>query len=193
MRQPRRASLYVLMYPIMVCLSAWLSCRMSDPRNEQQVYFFLMVFYLPYTIYSYGFKAWGKMLLVDGWKCTSSKSAPCYKQPVHMLILDDAPRADLILAAIDVEANFTVVKAYQYTDILSAALLNGWATPACMIVAYVLVRARYHWSQILGVLVCIGGLALLVVSDMLGHGSTTGSNKPKGWSASVTFFQSAQC
>lgn len=88
--------------------------------------------------------------------------------------------ADLLLAAIDVEANFTVVKAYQYTNILSASLLNAWATPCCMIVAYILVRARYHWTQILGALICIGGLALLVVSDILSHGDYSAPNKPKG-------------
>lgn len=88
---------------------------------------------------------------------------------------------DLILAAIDVEANYSVVLAYQYTDILSASLLNAWATPACMIVAYFLVKARYHWSQILGALICIGGLVLLIVSDFLSReGMTQGKNKPKG-------------
>lgn len=34
-----------------------------------------------------------------------------------------------------------------------------------MIFAFFLVRARYHWSQVLGALICIGGLALIVVSD----------------------------
>lgn len=33
---------------------------------------------------------------------------------------------DFILAACDVEANFSVVKAYQYTDLLSCMLLNSW-------------------------------------------------------------------
>jgi hypothetical protein len=34
---------------------------------------------------------------------------------------------DFILAACDVEGNFMVVKAYQYTDLLSCMLLNSWA------------------------------------------------------------------
>jgi hypothetical protein len=34
---------------------------------------------------------------------------------------------DFILAACDVEGNFLVVKAYQYTDLLSCMLLNSWA------------------------------------------------------------------
>jgi len=119
------------------------------------VYFTLLCIYTPYTIYAYGFKAWGKMIFKDGWKY-------------------------FILAAVDVEANFSVVKAYQYTDILSAALLNSFATPVCMVVAFFLMRIRYHWSQILGVLIALVGFALLVVSDFIAHGGTQAANKPKG-------------
>jgi len=35
--------------------------------------------------------------------------------------------SDFILAACDVEGNFLVVKAYQYTNLLSCMLLNSWA------------------------------------------------------------------
>lgn len=31
-------------------------------------YFFLNLFYTPFTIYKYGFRAWGKMLWTDGYK-----------------------------------------------------------------------------------------------------------------------------
>ncbi|KAM0750662.1 DUF914-domain-containing protein [Meredithblackwellia eburnea MCA 4105] len=106
------------------------------------LYFFLNLFYTPFTIYKYGISAWGKMLLTDGWKY-------------------------LFLAAVDVEANFLVVKAYGYTSLLSCMLLDAWATPACMIFAYFFVKARYHWSQVLGVLICIAGLGLLVTSDFI--------------------------
>jgi len=104
------------------------------------VYITLNFMYTSYTLYSYGFMAWLKMIKTSGWKY-------------------------LILAAIDVEANFMAVKAYQYTDILSAQLLNCWATPVCIIGAYFLMKSRYHWSQVLGVLICIGGLVLTVVGD----------------------------
>jgi len=68
------------------------------------LYFSLFCIYTPYTIYQYGLKGWGKMLLRDGWKY-------------------------FLLAACDVEGNFTVVKAYQYTDLLSCMLLDAWAIP----------------------------------------------------------------
>lgn len=63
------------------------------------LYFFLNIIYTPYTIYRYGFRAYGRMLITDGWKY-------------------------VFLAAVDVEANFLVVKAYSYTDLLSCMLLG---------------------------------------------------------------------
>jgi len=119
------------------------------------VYITLNFMYTSYTLYSYGFMAWLKMIKTSGWKY-------------------------LILAAIDVEANFMAVKAYQYTDILSAQLLNCWATPVCIIGAYFLMKSRYHWSQVLGVLICIGGLVLTVVGDYELNGIYGGNQKIKG-------------
>ncbi|GAA5895628.1 uncharacterized protein JCM6883_001566 [Sporobolomyces salmoneus] len=119
------------------------------------VYLFLNVFYTSYTIYRYGFKVWGRMILTDGWKY-------------------------FILAAVDVEANFLVVKAYGYTSLLSCMLLDAWATPACMIFAFFLVKARYHWTQVLGVLICIGGLGLLVASDFITDKDYPASARVKG-------------
>jgi len=104
------------------------------------LYFSLAVIYTPYTIYQYGFKGWGKLILRDGWKY-------------------------FILAASDVEGNFLVVKAYQYTTLLSCMLLDCWAIPVCMFFQWVWQRPRYHWTQILGVFISMTGLALQVVSD----------------------------
>jgi len=119
------------------------------------VYAVLAFVYTPLTLYKYGFRAWGRMVVRDGWKY-------------------------FILAAFDVEANFCVVKAYQYTDLLSAMLLDSWATPACMIVAFFLVKARYHWTQIVAVLVAILGLGLCVLSDVLTDKNWEPTNKAFG-------------
>ncbi|SCV74960.1 BQ2448_7989 [Microbotryum intermedium] len=119
------------------------------------LYFFLNLIYTPYTIHRYGVKAWGKMLVIDGWKY-------------------------LLLAAIDVEANFLVIKAYGYTDLLSCMLLDAWATPACMIFAFFFVKARYHWSQIVAVLICILGLGLLVTSDDITDKNYPANNRVLG-------------
>lgn len=119
------------------------------------LYFTLFLIYTPYTIYQYGFKGWGKVILYDGWRY-------------------------IILGACDVEGNFLVVKAYQYTDLLSCMLLDAWAIPICMFVSWIYLRPRYHWTQILGVLICIGGLGLLVVSDFVTDKNYPAMDRAKG-------------
>jgi len=104
------------------------------------LYFSLFIIYTPFTIYRYGFSGWGKMILKDGWKY-------------------------FFLAFCDVEANYLVVLAYQYTDLLSAMLLDAWAIPVCLFLSWVYMRTKYHWTQLLGVTVCVLGLVLLVCSD----------------------------
>lgn len=56
---------------------------------------------------------------------------------------------DIILAACDVEGNFLVVKAYQYTTLLSCMLLDAWAIPVCLLFSWIYMRPKYHWTQIL--------------------------------------------
>ncbi|KAH9983912.1 DUF914-domain-containing protein, partial [Russula compacta] len=119
------------------------------------LYFSLFVVYTPYTIYQYGFKGWFKMLYRDGWKY-------------------------IILAICDVEGNFFVVKAYQYTNLLSCMLLDAWAIPVCMFFLYVYFRRRFHYTQILGALICVAGLGLLVASDELTHKDWAAVNKGLG-------------
>jgi len=119
------------------------------------LYFSLFVIYTPYTIYQYGAKGWAKMVLRDGWKY-------------------------FILAASDVEGNFLVVKAYEYTDLLSCMLLDAWAIPVCMFFSYIYLRPRYHWTQILGVLICVAGLGLNVGSDHITDKNYPALSKGKG-------------
>ncbi|KAG6909034.1 hypothetical protein DXG01_002308 [Tephrocybe rancida] len=80
------------------------------------LYFSLFAIYTPYTMYQYGLRGWGNMVLRDGWKY-------------------------FILAACDVEGNFLVVK---------------------------------------GVLICVAGLGLLVVSDQITDKDWTALNRAKG-------------
>jgi len=85
-----------------------------------------------------------------------------------------------ILAASDVEGNFLVVKAYQYTDLLSCMLLDAWAIPICLFFSWIYMKPKYHWTQILGVLICIGGLGMLVVSDQITKKSWVAVSRGKG-------------
>jgi len=73
-----------------------------------------------------------------------------------------------------------VVKAYQYTDLLSCMLLDAWAIPVCMFFSYLYMHPKYHWTQILGVLICIAGLGLLVASDELTQKDWVAAARGKG-------------
>jgi len=119
------------------------------------LYFSIFSIYAPYTIYQYGFRGWLKVIFKDGWKY-------------------------IILAVCDVEGNYTVVKAYQYTTLLSCMLLDAWAIPVCMAFTYIYLRTHYHWTQILGVMICVAGLGLLVASDEITKKDWPSVNMGKG-------------
>jgi len=119
------------------------------------VYFALMSIYTPLTLYKYGVAAWAGMLKTDGWKYA-------------------------ILGTIDVFGNFATVFGFRYTNLLSCLLLGAWATPVSMVVTFFLCKARYHWTQLLGVCICLAGLGVLVASDMRTSKDWGYTNKVKG-------------
>ncbi|KAF4268169.1 hypothetical protein CNMCM8714_001993 [Aspergillus fumigatus] len=109
-------------------------------------YVLLNLIFTPYTIYRYGFKGWLRLMWRDGWKY-------------------------IILAFCDVEGNYFIVLAYRYTTMLSAQLINFWAIAVVVFISFLFLRVRYHITQILGILICIGGMGVLIASDHI-----TGSN-----------------
>jgi len=118
-------------------------------------YAILALVFTPYTWYKYGFKKWFRILWRDSWKYFP-------------------------FAFADVQGNYFVVKAYNYTNILSAALLDNFAIVVVIILSFVFLKVRYHWTKLLGVVVCIGGMALLVVSDLLTDKDYPAVNMVKG-------------
>ncbi|GAW16369.1 hypothetical protein ANO14919_057950 [Xylariales sp. No.14919] len=103
-------------------------------------YVLLTLLYFTYTLYQYGFRKMGRILWRDGWKY-------------------------FVLSFLDVEGNYFTVLAYNYTNILSAQLINFWAIVIVVIVSFLLLRVRYKPFQILGILVCVGGTGVLLASD----------------------------
>lgn len=114
------------------------------------VYILLNLVYTPYTLYVYGFQKYGQMLRKDGWKY-------------------------FLLAILDVEGNYFVVLAYRYTTILSAQLISLWAIVVVVIISFSILKVRYHWAQILGILIACGGMGLLMASDHIHLGLTIGA------------------
>jgi len=73
----------------------------------------------------------------------------------------------LVVAIMDVEANFLVVSAYQYTAITSVMLLDCLSIPFCMILLRTAVGTRFLPRHLAAAVVCLGGVVALVVGDAL--------------------------
>ena len=73
----------------------------------------------------------------------------------------------LILSFLDVQGNYFTVLAYRYTNILSAQLLNFWAIVCVVLISFFFLKVRYRLFQIAGILVCCGGMGILLASDHL--------------------------
>ncbi|KAL9583466.1 MAG: hypothetical protein Q9203_005076 [Teloschistes exilis] len=111
-------------------------------------YVLLNIVYTGFTLYRYGFKGWCRLILKDGWKY-------------------------IILSFLDVQGNYFTVLAYRYTTILSAQLINFFAIVMVVIISFLFLHVRYHITQIAGILICIGGVGILIASDHI-----TGASSP---------------
>lgn len=85
----------------------------------------------------------------------------------------------LLWAFCDVEGNYLVVTAYQYTSVASVMLLDCFTIPVVMVVSRILMGARYTRWHILACCICIVGLSLTVLSDALLK-KDSGASTPQG-------------
>lgn len=82
----------------------------------------------------------------------------------------------LLLALVDVEANYAVVKAYQFTTITSVQLLDCFVVPVLMVLSWWILKARYRPAHYVAVSICILGVGAMVGADLLAgrdQGSTS--------------------
>lgn len=83
----------------------------------------------------------------------------------------------LLLAFLDVEGNYLAVKAYQYTSITSVMLLDCWTIPCVLLLTWLILKTRYAVSHFVGVAICVGGLVMVIFSDVhAADRSSSGSN-----------------
>ncbi|XP_063348688.1 solute carrier family 35 member F2-like [Pelmatolapia mariae] len=82
----------------------------------------------------------------------------------------------LLLGLVDVEANYSVVKAYQYTTITSIQLLDCFVIPVLMGLSWWILKARYRLIHYVAVCICLLGVGAMVGADLLAgqdQGSTS--------------------
>ncbi|XP_011073905.1 solute carrier family 35 member F1 isoform X1 [Sesamum indicum] len=85
-----------------------------------------------------------------------------------------------LLGLIDVEGNFLVVKAYQYTSITSVMLLDCWTIPCVLFLTWFFLKTKYRLKKFVGVVICVVGLVIVVFSDVHAADRSSGSNPIKG-------------
>ncbi|XP_018516018.1 solute carrier family 35 member F2 [Lates calcarifer] len=82
----------------------------------------------------------------------------------------------LLLGLVDVEANYAVVKAYQYTTLTSVQLLDCFVVPVLMILSWWVLKIRYRPVHYVAVCICLLGVGAMVGADLLAgrdQGSTS--------------------
>ncbi|KAG8348409.1 hypothetical protein TRVL_00768 [Trypanosoma vivax] len=86
-----------------------------------------------------------------------------------------------ILAVIDVQANFVVVKAFQYTNLVSVQLLSCFTIPFAICLSFFVLGMRFAVTHVAGCIVATGGFVLLVLLDADGVSrDDVGSSVVKG-------------
>uniref|UniRef100_A0A1A7WTR3 Solute carrier family 35, member F2 n=1 Tax=Iconisemion striatum TaxID=60296 RepID=A0A1A7WTR3_9TELE len=82
----------------------------------------------------------------------------------------------LVMGLADVEANYAVVKAYQFTTLTSIQLLDCFVIPVLMALSWILLKTRYKLVHFVAVMVCLLGVGAMVGADFLAgrdQGSTS--------------------
>ena len=69
-------------------------------------------------------------------------------------------------AFVDVEANFLVVLAYQYTSIAHVMLIDCFSIPCAMFLSHYFFQTDYSFAHVVGVFICLLGIACIVVTDI---------------------------
>uniref|UniRef100_A0A670HLL9 Solute carrier family 35 member F2 n=1 Tax=Podarcis muralis TaxID=64176 RepID=A0A670HLL9_PODMU len=84
----------------------------------------------------------------------------------------------ILLGLVDVEANYSIVKAYQYTTLTSVQLLDCFGIPVLMALSWFILRARYKLIHFIAVAVCLLGVGTMVGADVLAERH---NGEGKGW------------
>jgi solute carrier family 35 protein F1/2 len=105
-----------------------------------------------------------------------SQAPPRGRMEIHHSLIHGRPRELLHRSSISIyrmflSPPFPLSTNPQQKNILSAQLLNFWSIVCVVIVSFTLLRVRYKWAQIAGILICCGGMGMLLASDHI-----TGSN-----------------
>ncbi|XP_008331259.1 solute carrier family 35 member F2-like [Cynoglossus semilaevis] len=73
----------------------------------------------------------------------------------------------LVMGVADVEANYVVVRAYQFTTLTSIQLLDCFVIPVLMLLSWMFLKTRYRLVHFVAVAVCLLGVGTMVGADIV--------------------------
>lgn len=82
-----------------------------------------------------------------------------------------------ILAVVDLEANYVVVLAYQYTNMISVQLLSCFTVPCVLVLSFFFLRMKFAITHVVGGVIAIGGLVFLIALDADGLSRSGGGSQ----------------
>lgn len=78
----------------------------------------------------------------------------------------------------DVESNYLIVLAFQYTSIVSVQLLDCFAIPCIMSFSLLVKHKKFSIAQYLGAVLCLAGLVSLIIVDWKLNGDDSKASNP---------------
>lgn len=87
-------------------------------------------------------------------------------RPISEITLSNPPLLYAAAAVLDVEANFLVLTAYNYTSITSVMLLDCFTIPCAMLLSTYFLRAKYQLRHYIGICFCLSGLGCIIYIDL---------------------------
>lgn len=57
-------------------------------------------------------------------------------------------------------------------------LIDCFTIPIAVILTFIFLKARYNWRHLLGVVLCLGGIGILIYSDAVSNDSNKGGRNP---------------
>ncbi|CAG8564456.1 22576_t:CDS:2 [Cetraspora pellucida] len=115
--------------------------KINAPTTQNIItYFVLFVTCTPITIMKYGLAGFLKMMKIRAWKY-------------------------ILIAFMNVQGNYLIVKAFEYTSPLSLMLLDAWTTPIVAILSFVFLKTRFRLSQYFGIIICMTGFGIVILGD----------------------------
>jgi solute carrier family 35 protein F1/2 len=90
-------------------------------------------------------------------------------QPRHLLFnripLQGSLRMYLIMAFLDVEANYLTYLSFRYTTLTSVSLLDALAIPSAMFFSRFILKRVYRTPHFFGVMICVVGIIVNILGD----------------------------